>query len=124
MLGYVASRCVWWGVGVLGCVVRGRYDALRLGLACDVEVLQHNKSVIPLPLRVYPRLLVSFIMHYSKMKSLHSRLKFPADGLLDSVIFPTLIDVSFEESCYYYYLLQLRCHLLAAVFTLVQTKQK
>jgi len=83
----VASRYVWWGVGVLECVVRGTYDAFRLGLASDVEVLQHIKSVISLPLRVYQRLLVVFIMHYSKMRSLQSRLKFPADGLLDSVIF-------------------------------------
>jgi hypothetical protein len=102
---------VWWGVGVLGCWcggvlvwwgvgARGRYDALRLGLPSDVEVLQHHKSVIPLPLRVYPRLLVVFITHYSEMKSLLSQLKFPADGLLDSVIFSTLIDMSYEVSCY------------------------
>ena len=39
-------------------------------------------------------------MHYSKMRSLQTRLKFPADGLLDSVIFWTLIDMSFEVSFY------------------------
>jgi hypothetical protein len=126
-LGYVASRYVWWCGGVLECVVRGRYVALRLGVTPDVEVLQHNKSIMPLPLRVYPRLLVLF--SYSKLKSLQSRLKFPADGLLDSVILSPLIDLNFEVSCcyyyyYYYYLLQLSFHSMAVVLTLVTNKNK
>jgi hypothetical protein len=40
-LGYTASRYVGWGVGV-----RARCDALRLGLASDVEVLQRNTAAI------------------------------------------------------------------------------
>jgi hypothetical protein len=39
-------------------------------------------------------------MRYTKIKILHSRLKFPAVGLPDSIIFSTVIDVSFEELCY------------------------